>query len=295
MKIDYFVRETAGNLWRNISITLASVLTVSVTLMMLGGGIIVRNGVANATERWEGGIEFVIFLNPDSSQDQIDSIGGDLEESPAIKSFEYFDQEAAYEEFKELFADSPEFIESVTPEVLPPSYRVVPVDKEARAVTDLGRQFEAKAGVREIIFASESIEAVQEVARKINLIILLVAGFLGVAAALLIVNTVRMAVLARRREIEVQKLVGATNWFIRVPFMLEGLVQGVVGGAVAVVGLFLFEKFVLADLFPQDIPLVAGFDVTGGELIGVYIIVLGGGALMGALAAGIAVTRFLDV
>jgi cell division transport system permease protein len=295
MKVDYFVRETAGNLWRNISITFASILTVSVTLMMLGGGIIIQDGVANATERWEGGIEFVIFLNPDSSEEQVDSIGGDLGESPAIQSFEFFDQEAAYEEFKELFADSPEFIESVTPDVLPPSYRVVPVDKEANAVADLGSQFKSKAGVREIIFASETIAEVQQLADKINLIIFIVSSFLGVAAALLIVNTVRMAVLARRREIEVQKLVGATNWFIRVPFMLEGLIQGVVGGGVAVVGLFLFEKFVLADLFSDNIPLVSGFNVTSGELFSVYIVVLVGGALMGALAAGIAVTRFLDV
>jgi cell division transport system permease protein len=115
------------------------------------------------------------------------------------------------------------------------------------------------------------------------------------AAGLLILNTIRMAMFARRREIEVMKLVGATNWFIRVPFMLEGLVQGVAGALLGVGALVLFKPFFEGMLDPEQIPLVSGFVVTSPQALVIYIGMIFIGCLVGAVGAGIAVTRFLDV
>ena len=116
------------------------------------------------------------------------------------------------------------------------------------------------------------------------------------AAILLILNTIRMAMFARRREIEVMKLVGATNWFIRVPFMLEGLVQGVVGAGLAVVALASFKPFFQRWLpNPQDFPLVNGFVLSGRELLTIYALMFVTGCVVGVIGAGVAVTRFLDV
>jgi cell division transport system permease protein len=104
-----------------------------------------------------------------------------------------------------------------------------------------------------------------------------------------------MAMFARRREIEVMKLVGATNWFIRVPFMLEGLVQGVFGALVGVGALVAFKPFFERMLDPEQIPLVSGFVVTSSQAMLIYVGMLLIGCLVGAIGAGIAVTRFLDV
>jgi cell division transport system permease protein len=120
-----------------------------------------------------------------------------------------------------------------------------------------------------------------------------VAAVLSLAAALLIFNTIRMAIFARRREIEVMKLVGATNWFIRIPFMLEGLVQGLVGAGVAFGTVYFLRG--AAEEGVRQIDLFKGFVVLGSQVAttGVFTVVLG--ALIGAVGAGVAVTRFLDV
>src|SRR3954447_4846032 len=133
-KIDYVVRETTSNLARNFTITLASIMTVVVSLFLVGASLMLRQGIQNATRRWQGGIEFVVFLQPEATPEQIQAVGDDLNDNASVEKTTFVDQQASYEEFKQLFADSPEMVDNVTPEILPPSYRVVPVDKNAKAV-----------------------------------------------------------------------------------------------------------------------------------------------------------------
>lgn len=296
IKADYVVRETASNLGRNITITIASVLTITVSLALVGFSLMLRSAVENATQRWQGGIEFVVFLNPEASPEQITSVGNDLDNSPDVDSVTFVDQPAAYEEFKTLFADSPEMIDTVTPEILPPSFRVVPRQKDAEFIEELASQYETKAGVREVVLASETIRTVQKFSSWVTGMVLLVAAALLVAATLLIVNTIRMAMFARRREIEVMKLVGATNWFIRLPFMMEGLVQGVAGSTLAIIlmiiGWPLFQDSLPA---PENFPMLSGFVVSNAETFFIYGLVGVVGCGIGAIGAGVAVTRFLDV
>ena len=220
----------------------------------------------------------------------------DLEDSPEVASFKYFDQQDSYEEFKRLFADSPEMVDSVRPEDLPPSYRVEPVNKDADSVESLANTFRDRAGVKDVILASKTIQLIQDLSSALTLGIFVVATVLLGAAGLLILNTIRMAMFARRREIEVMKLVGATNWFIRVPFMLEGLVQGLLGAVVAIITLAVFQPFFQGWLpKPEEIPLVSGFTIGTGSLFGIYVLLGVVGALVGTIGAGVAVSRFLDV
>ncbi len=295
-KIDYVVRETTSNLARNFTITLASIMTVVVSLSLVGASLMLRQGVQNATKRWQGGIEFVVFMKADAPPEQIEAVGKSLDENPEIERKAYFDQNASYEEFKQLFAQTPEMVSSVTAKDLPPSFRVVPVDKDAKVVEDLGKEYRTKPGVKDVAFASATIRAVQELSQRFTVGIFFIAAFLLAAAILLVLNTIRMAMFARRREIEVMKLVGATNWFIRVPFMLEGLVQGLIGAVVAITSLVVFKPFFERWLpNPQDFPLVSGFVLSGSELALIYILMGITGCAVGAIGAGIAVTRFLDV
>jgi cell division transport system permease protein len=295
-KIDYVVRETTSNLARNFTITLASIMTVVVSLSLVGASLMLRQGVQNATRRWQGGIEFVVFMNPEATPEQIDAVGRDLDDNPDVQSKAYFDQQASYEEFKQMFADQKELVANVQADILPPSFRVVPVDKSSDTVKTLGDHYSDKAGVYSVVFAEKTIRAVQELSERFTVGIFFIAAFLLGAAVLLVLNTIRMAMFARRREIEVMKLVGATNWFIRVPFMLEGLVQGVLGAVIAVGALAIFKPF-FEQWLPSsdDFPLVSGFVLTTGELVGIYVLLGITGCVVGAIGAGVAVTRFLDV
>jgi cell division transport system permease protein len=297
IRIDYLARETSSNLVRNFSITVASIVTVFVSLTLVGTSLMAQQGVDRATKRWQGGIEFIIFMKPTATPDQIEGLRGDLSDNPQVeKPVSFVDQQQAYEEFRELFADSPEMIETVKPEVLPTSFRVEPVDKSADTISALSEAYKDRAGVKEVVSATDTIRLIQRFSEFLTGIILVVAGALLITALLLIFNTIRMAMFARRREIEVMKLVGATNWFIRVPYMAEGLIQGLLGAILSIGGLVIFRPIFEGWLPPADqFPIFSGFVPASPDMYPIYLLLAVVGCLVGAAGAGIAVTRFLDV
>ncbi len=292
-KLGYALRETLQNLRRNLVLTGASMLTVAVSLSLVGGAFLLRYGVDNVTQRWQGGIEFEIFLNEGITPEQQARIARELEGNPDVARMEFVSQDQQYELFKVLFADQDEYLETVTADVLPPSFRVEPSIADADVIEALGDRFESEAGVKEVVFAEETVRNLLRVSGITQSVIFAVAAVLLFAAALLIFNTIRTAIFARRREIEVMKLVGATNWFIRVPFMLEGLIQGVVGASVAF-GVVYVVRNAAQDAI-RNVPLFEGFIVVSSQVAttGVFTLLLG--ATIGAVGAGVAVTKFLDV
>jgi cell division transport system permease protein len=293
VRAEYLVRETATNLWRNISLTVAAVLTVAVCLTMLGVSLLIGYGADALTTQWKGGIEFIVFMKPEATPEQNDAVRKAIDDSEQVKEFKYLDQQAAYEEFKELFSDKPELIESVTPDVLPPSYRVVPVDANPDEVATLGAQFEDAPGVREVTYATEALRRIEDLANSVKNGLRFAAVVLLLVAVLLILNTISTAMASRRREIEVMKLVGATNWFIRVPFMLEGLLHGVAGAALAVAGMVGVNEIIFPRVRKNEILLY--FQVTSSQVFSTSLIVLALGCIVGVIGSLWAVSRYLDV
>jgi cell division transport system permease protein len=296
IKLDYVARETATNLTRNVTLTLASVLTVVVSLTLFGSAFMLNQGVNNANDRFKGGIEFIVYLQPEAPQEQMDSVQRDLEANPDVERIEFVNQDETYEEFKDLFGDSPQLVETVTAEILPPSFRVAPKVQDPDVVQELGRQFEKKPGVYAVVFAFEVVKRIQETFNKIGVRFLIASGLLLLAALMLILNTIRVAMFARRREIEVMKLVGATNWFIRVPFIVEGIIQTLIGAGVAVASMtFVIRPFI--DELSKDkvLPIFQGFEVTDANLVFTNLLVVAVAVVIGAIGSAVAVSRFLDV
>jgi cell division transport system permease protein len=295
MKLDYATRETASNLRRNLLLTTASMLTVAVSLSMVGVALLLRYGVDNATQRWKNGVEFEIFLNLDVTPEQQAHIERELvaNRDVAKGGVRFVSQEEQYKLFRQYFNDQPEYLQNVKAGDLPSSYRVKPIVKDVDVIRDMGRRFESEPGVKQVEFAADTVDTVLRVSRWLQVAMFVVAGVLLFAAILLIFNTIRMGIFARRREIEVMKLVGATNWFIRVPFMLEGLIQGVVGAAVS------FGMVVLLRNLTEEpisrINLFSGFQILGSQVSSTGLLLMVIGAGIGAIGAGVAVTRFLDV
>lgn len=292
-KFGYALRETLQNLRRNLVLTGASMLTVAVSLSLVGAAFLLGYGVDNVTQRWQGGIEFEIFLNEQVTPEQQARIERELDASPDVERAEFVSQQEQFELFQVLFADQQEYIETVTADVLPSSFRVEPSVPDADVITALGDRFRAEPGVRDVVFAEETVRTLLRVSGITQSVIFVVAAVLCFAAALLIFNTIRTAIFARRREIEVMKLVGATNWFIRIPFMLEGLVQGLAGAGVAFGVVYLVRN--AAQDAISNVRIFDGFVVFTSQVASVGFLTLFLGAAIGALAAGVAVTRFLDV
>ena len=302
MRGTYVLRELGYGIRRNITLFVATIITVIISLTLVGGGLVISRAVESATERWSEDIEFIVFMNPEASAEQNAEVAAlvDPERNPEIRRFDYVDQAQAYQEFLELFEDTEGFTDNVTPDILPPSYRVVPVDAEADVIQQVADQFKNKPGVLRVVLATDVIRQLQDISETIAIGLLLLSIVLLLAAALLVFNTIRTVIFARRREIEVMKLVGASNWYIRFPFMIEGTLQGVLGGILAIPGLFAVNRILGRVAGENDageaaLKLLDNLEVARSTVlqIGLFGVIVG--AVIGALASLIAITRFLDV
>ena len=295
LSLGYVFRETRGNLRWNVTLFAATIVAVWVSLTLFGSSLLIREGVEQATGRWRGGIEFIVFMNADATEAQHAAIRGSLDENPEIGGYDYVDQQGAYNEFITEFADRPELVENVTPEILPPSYRVKPTVSDADVIEALAAQFDARPGVRQVTLPVEVIRTLQQNSQKVSVFVLIIAIVVLLAALMLIANTIRTAIFARRQDIEVMKLVGASNWYVRLPFMVEGTIQGVIGGALAIPMLFLMNNLMAGFVQDDYLELLRSLVVDSAVVWNTSLLVTGIGAAVGVLGSLVAVGRFLDV
>jgi cell division transport system permease protein len=288
----YVAKETTSNLLRNLLMTLAAVMTVAVSLSLVGGALLLKQGVSRATLQWRGGVELSVFLKPDVEPNQVDAIRRELGAMPEVKRQKFVTQDEAYIEFKKII-DDPNYNSVITAKDLPPSFRVVP--RRAELVESIGERFKDQPGVSEVVYAKDTIKRLLSITRKRQIAYFGVAAVLLVSATLLILNTIQLAIFARRREVAVMKLVGATNWFIRVPFMLEGMVQGLVGAIVAFIVVYAARNVVMDVITDPSFGTFNSLAARASDAVGTGIFLLIVGALVGAVGSAIAVRRFLDV
>ena len=271
--------------------TLAGILTVTVSLLLLGGILLFQQWVDHGTTKWKHGVEFEIYMKTDATKEQIDALRNQLDNDRQIKSAKYISKEQAYNDFKRIFKDKPDLVSSVDPSALPASFRVAPT--QVRQTTALRDKYNTRPGVDEAITADKAIKQLIDITNFLRYMFIAISTILIASSLFLIVNTIRLATFARRREIEVMKLVGASNWFVRIPFMAEGLVQGAVGAGLAVSGVFALQ-YLLSQLDTTK-GFFQGFFVTTGNAGTISIGLLVGGAVIGAVGAGVGLRRFLNV
>ena len=287
--IDYVTRETVSNLWRNRLMTVAAVLTVAVSLSLVGSALLVRQSVAHATARWQHGVNVLVFLDPGVTASQRASVTSQIQQLPYVRSCIYRSPQYDYNEAKRIL--EPDVSQALTVATMPSSLRCVLNDPaQAQAVFNL---FHGRPGVLGIHWPTQAVRNMENVTHIAQYVVLTLAVILLLSASVLILNTIRLAIFARRREVSVMKLVGATNWFIRVPFMYEGLVQGLFGALLAVVGVTVLHSIINYFATNQSSP-VYGFWMPTSQLVVTNIVVVLVGLLVGTFGSAFAIRRFLE-
>ena len=290
-RVAYFARETMVSLRRNVLMTIAGIATVAVSLALFGGILMLSKWVDHGTERIKGGVTLEIFMNVDATDQQIADVDAALDDDPNVKSFRFLDKDAAYEEFKRIFRRNPDLVASITAADLPPSYRIAP--KRAELTDTVKDAFATQQGVDTVETPGEALKGLIDVTNTVRAIFIAISLVLLGSSLFLIVNTIRLATFARRREIEVMKLVGASNWFVRVPFIAEGMVQGLVGAGLAILAVMALKRFGFDDAFNDRESFFSEFYVTTGDTTLIAFYVLAIGALIGVIGASVGLRRFL--
>ncbi|GGQ64730.1 permease-like cell division protein FtsX [Couchioplanes azureus] len=244
MRFKYVLNEVLVGLWRNVTMTIAMIITMSVSLTMLGASVLMYMQVDQMKDFYFGKVEVSVFLNDNVSEAERAAIGQAIDASPLVQSKEYESREAAYEKFKVLWRNSPDFVNSVRADSLPESYRVKLKDPEQYEA--FNQQIAKTPGIQDIVDQRELLDKIFKIFNTVQVMALGVAAFMALAALLLVGNTIQVAAYSKRREVAVMKLVGASNWFIQAPFVLEAVVAGLIG-AILGFGIIFTLKIVLLD------------------------------------------------
>jgi len=290
VSLNYVTRETASNLWRNRLMTIAAVLTVAVSLSLVGTAMLLRQGVAHATTEWQHGVSVEVFLKPGVSTSQRLAVQQQLHQLPYVQSCLFRSQTYDYNEAKRLL--TPDESQALTVDTTPSSLRCAlnnPTQAQA-----IAKQFDGYPGVRSVQSPTQAIRSMESVTHILQLVFLILAVILLLSASVLILNTIRLAIFARRREVSVMKLVGATNWFIRVPFMFEGVVQGLLGAVVAAVVVVVLHLVLNALGNHQISNIWYQMRLPTHEVVITSLVVLLIGVLIGSIGSAFGIRRFLD-
>lgn len=291
LRLDYFLGEAFINLRRNLFMTFAAISIVAVSLLLLGSVVVFGEVTSRMVGLLDERVELNVFLFDEITPDQTEELESYLTEMPEVRSVEYVSKSAAFEEFKQWYEDTPGVIQNVDADVLPASYRVKLQDPSKVEV--VSTRLDGRPGVEQVIFGGDQVRNLLRFNALLRAVVVaLTILFLG-AATLLIANTIRIAIYARRKEIGVMKLVGATNWFIRVPFILEGMAEAAIGAVIATAVIIAAKEFLLdqAQQVVTFLPLTIGYDEIA-QVFGILLIV---GMFIGALGSIMAVRRFLEV
>jgi cell division transport system permease protein len=293
VSVDYVVRETASNLWRNRLMTIAAVLTVAVSLSLVGAALLLRQGSANATGTLERGTQVTVWMEPNANAQEIAAVKTELSQLNYVtQPCAYWDKARNFQEARRLLPS--DVFQATNQDEMPTSYWCTPV-----ALSDAAQvvhTFTGTAGVLSVTEPQQTIHNEETVINVSKWVCLAIAIVLIVSAAVLILNTIRMAIFARRREVSVMKLVGATNWFIRVPFMSEGLLQGLIGSLLAAVVVYFVYLFINHEGSGKTTSnIFTAMQMSGSEVLLTNVVVVIVGMAIGSIGSAIAIRRFLDV
>lgn len=299
-KIIYFVKQAFASFKMNRVMSVASVAVVFLCLMMVASFAIL-SGLANVVlGGQEKRIEIDVFLKENAPLEQVKALENKIGSWPEITEIHYVSKKEALNKLKKWLKDSPEILEAISGNPLPASYQVK--FQSPRQVKDvvkrIKKQPDYKAVVDEIKYPRSFIDQFIAVVQIIRWVLVSFGVALGFIALTLIVSTIRLTIFARRKEVAIMRLVGASNWFIRWPFILEGVLQGLLGALMVIAILYFakvaFFKVMVSNLFGF---FRVGFDysVLSNQLWWLFVILLLGGIFIGAAGSVIALRRFLKV
>nr|WP_296005953.1 permease-like cell division protein FtsX [uncultured Veillonella sp.] len=290
--LKYFFKEALKSMKRNGLMTLASISTVALSLFMLGVflcGVINLNNMASSLENQ---VQLSIYLKDGLTTDQIMAVGKQIKAIPNLKHLEFVNKEQAMKEFKARLGDQQQLVNAlgdVNP--LPNSY-VLTFDNpsDVKATAKLAATFQ---GVESTHYGQDIVEELFRITQVIRIGGIVLIGFLAAATLFIISNTIRLTVFARRKEIAIMKYVGATNGFIRWPFLIEGMLLGLVGAVIAVLCVGEFYHFITMEVSESlaFFPLVPMFPF----FYDVAIYILGGGIVVGAIGSTISLKQYMKV
>ncbi|QBJ95239.1 ABC transporter permease [Rhodococcus sp. ABRD24] len=299
MRASFIFSEVLTGLRRNITMTVAMILTTAISLGLFGGGLLVVQMASKTQQIFLDRVEVQLFLtddisasDPDCIQDICRGLRTDLENTDSVVSVQYLNRDDAVADATDrVFKDNPELASLVTADAFPASFKVKLSDPERFGV--INDSFAFRPGIESVLNQRELVDRLFSVLGGIRNAAFAIAVVQAIAAIFLIANMVQVAALTRKTEVGIMRLVGATRWYTQLPFLLEAVVAALIGSVLAVVGLFVakgaFVDNMLADIYDANI--VARITDSDVLLVAPFVVLVGAG--MAAVTAYIALRLYV--
>lgn len=302
MRIRFFFSEAFESLGRNFVMSVASVMTVLISMIILGIGVILFMHFGYMVDDVRDKMEIEVFIRNTATEEEVSDLGTRIEEMPEVQDVTYISKDRALEILREDLESKgkEDMLEALTGNPLPASYKIKLKNEEQ--IKEVASRFHDDPVVDNSPGKTDGVRYGEETADRIleitNIILIAAVAFvvlLTVASVLLISNTIRLSIFARRREIEIMRLVGATSWFIRWPFVIEGITAGIIGSTAAAAIVALLDNYVF-DSIAENVSFVFNPAVTTPDvMLLIAVVIIAGGALVGALGSTMALRRFLRI
>ncbi|HKJ35215.1 MAG TPA: permease-like cell division protein FtsX [Solirubrobacterales bacterium] len=295
----FFFGEAYRALRRNAAPSIAAIVTIAITVLLVGVLVPVLKASGSKTDDVRDQISLKVFLFKSAEKSEIKQLRETIEATPDVAAVEYISPAKALKTL-ERDLDEKNILDAINNKnPLPPSFNVrldnpdnLESVQSALAPPDPSGSPQPISPAIEEIVTAEQTDQIREVTGAVKILLAVIAVLLGIASLFLVGNTIRLSIYARRREVEVMRLVGATNWFIRWPFVIEGIVVGVFGAAIAV-GILFVGKVIIADPLSDKFALIENLNtIAFAPLVAILV---GGAMVVAALGSGVTLRRFLQI
>lgn len=290
--LSYFWGETFRSLFRNRFMAIASVLTVTLSMFILGVFLSAVLNINHMASYLENQVEMTVYLKDGLTTDQVMGIGKYLKAQPGMKEIKFTNKDQAMKEFRERMGDQQGLLDAINGNPLPSSYQMsFQTPEQLKTAAEVVAKYQ---GVETVQYGKDIIEQLYKVAQVIRLSGIVLIIFLAGAELFIISNTIRLTVFARRREIQIMKYVGASNGFIRWPFLFEGMVIGFLGSGFASLILWEGYKMVVSEMAAAGlvfIPMIPLWPFMGYTTL----IILAAGIVIGVMGSAISLRKYMKV
>ena len=288
----YFFSETFKSLNRNRLLSIATLSTVAICILILGAAVLLTINASNYMNQLESDLEMVVYLEDSLDRAQLADIGKEIKSLPGVKSVQFISKDKALDNLQSKFADKKyDLKQTVGDNPLPNSFEVKA--ENPKDVAKIAKQIFKLEGVYKVNYGQGLVERLFQITRWVRIISIVIIVMLALGSIFLIATTIRLAIFSRRKEIYLMKLIGATDWFVRWPFFIEGILLGSLGALLAIMLLALGYGSLVGNMQTAIffIPLVHD----QGVLLQIYLALFATGAVLGSLGTFISLNRFLDV
>lgn len=286
-RLNFFFTEALRSLSTNVATSVAATLCMFVALLLVGVFLFLLWTAFQTIDQIESQASVVkVYLNDTATDDEVNALKDQLEKMTVVKNVSYVSKEDALKRAKDQFKEEPEVIASLPGNPFP---RSLEADiKDTKQIDTVAHQVEGQPGVKDVNYGGKTAKKAIHVVNVLRTAGGAVLVLLLAASTALVANTIRLSVFARRREIEVMKLVGASNMFVRLPFMIEGFLCGIAGALGAIVILLLGKGWL--DSLHRALHLEGSV-----AFVEIFAILLGMGILLGGFGSGLTLRRFLRI